>query len=149
MPTLINPTFPVLRQPPARSRPVAFPSAPLFDFSRGDFVRDYTGKLVMADGYTAWQQWCIKTLQTQQAAYPIYPRTHGIHLAGLRNNWPRAVLEADQRHRVTWALTRTRRTLRVDGFVFTYPAAGVCEMSCVPVPAQGSPFQLTTKFNFA
>lgn len=148
MPTLISPLFPLPRRAPSRATPVAFPEAPLFDFETGDHVRDYTGKLVMADGYTAWQQWCLKTLQTQQAAYAIYPRRHGIHLAVLRNNWPRPVAEADMRHRIAYALTRTPRTLRVDNFVFSYPAPGVMEISCVPVPVRGSPFHLNTRFNF-
>jgi hypothetical protein len=149
VPTLISPTFPIPKQAPVRSQPIPFPPAPLFDFELGDHVRDYTGAMVMADGYTAWQQWCLKALQTQQTAYPIYPRNHGIHLAVLKNSWPRAVAEADLRHRIYYTLTRSRRTLRVDNFVFDWSVAGTCSVSCVPVPVRGAPFVIVTKFNFA
>lgn len=49
-----------------------------FDFETGDFQQDGSGKVLAADGYTAWKQWCIKTIATQRKAYRNYTAGLGI-----------------------------------------------------------------------
>lgn len=149
MPQLVSVSFPIIPQQTTQQKvaPVAFPRAPLFDFELGDFVTDSAGQIVFADGYTAWRQWCQKTIMTQQAAYPIYTRQYGVDYSTVLSNRPRAVVEADQTQRIRYALTRTVRTLDVVNFVFDWSVESQLQYSCTPVPAAGAPFVLPGAFS--
>lgn len=151
MPQLVTVTFPVIPTTVTQQRvkPVNFPPAPLFDFELGDFVTDAAGRIIMTDGYTAWKQWCIKTLMTQMAAYPIYPRMHGIDYGSVRNSRPRPVVESDLAQRIKYALTRTVRTVDVINFGFDWSTGEELQLQCTPVPAAGAPFVLPGHFPIA
>jgi hypothetical protein len=148
MPQLVTAVFPIVTPAAqiATSSPVSFPRAPLFDFELGDFVVNAAGQIVMTDGYTAWKQWCIKTLMTQMAAYAIYPRMHGMDISVIFRNRPRPVIESDLTHRIRYALTRTVRTVDVIDFSFDWTAAYEVQLECTPVPAAGAPFILPGQF---
>lgn len=53
-----------------------YKSAPYFDGK--DFSRDGAHRVVMANGATAWGQWCEKCLKTQKGASPYYPDWYGV-----------------------------------------------------------------------
>jgi hypothetical protein len=148
MPLLVSATFPIVTTSTGvtTAKPVAFPPAPLFDFELGDFVVDAAGRLVMADGYTAWQQWCLKTLMTQMSAFPIYPRMYGMDISVIFKGLSRPVVESDITHRVRYALTRTVRTIDVINFVFDWSQTYQLNYQCMPVPAAGAPFILPGQF---
>jgi hypothetical protein len=148
VPRLVTATFPIVQTPAGvpTAQPVAFPRAPMFDFELGDFVVDAAGRLVIADGYTAWQQWCQKALMTQMAAYAIYPRMHGMDISVIFKNRPRPVIESDLTHRIRYALTRTVRTVDVIEFTFDWTQAYIVSLECTPIPAAGAPFRLPGQF---
>lgn len=54
----------------------AFKPGPLFDYDKGDFVRDGANRVVMVEGRDAYILWCLKTLKTSWA------RVMGIPVSG-------------------------------------------------------------------
>lgn len=65
---------------------IGYKAAPLFDGK--DFARDGVHRVVIANGATAWAQWCEKCLATQKGASPYYPDWYGV-------DWKNALASGD------------------------------------------------------
>ena len=118
----------------------------LFDFEKGDFVLDGTGRIVIADGYTAWVQWCIKTILTQRFAYVIYSSDYGTELEEAQKQPDRKAVEIELERAITEALLVDPRTEMVKDFVFEWEGDTV-KVSFVAVPVVGPPEQLEVILN--
>ncbi len=46
--------------------------APLFDFEKGDFVRDGANRIIFADSKEAFAQWCLKVCVTERGTKLAY-----------------------------------------------------------------------------
>lgn len=57
---------------------VGYKEAPYFDSSIGDFVIDGNGRIITADGVTAWSQWCENILATDRYNHESYSDDIGI-----------------------------------------------------------------------
>lgn len=105
----------------ARPKPEPdYPESYLFDFEKGDFVVDGAGRVVVADGHTAWKQWCIKTVLTERFACLAYGRDYGVELEEALKNPSRAIVEMEIEKAITEALVIDDRTELVKDFTFKW-----------------------------
>ena len=94
----------------------------LFDFKKGDFVLDGAGRVVEADGHTAWVQWCVKTVLTERFAFLAYSWDYGVEIEEALKNPNRAAIEAEVERTITEALLVDPRTELVRDFAFRWQA---------------------------
>jgi hypothetical protein len=92
----------------------------LFDFATGDFVVGGTGRVVIANGHTAWEQWCVMAVMTQRFAYPVYSNDYGAELDEAVRQEDRGAVEADVEQTVTETLMVDPRTKLVRDFAFRW-----------------------------
>lgn len=118
----------------------------LFDFKKGDFVLDGAGRVVKADGHTAWVQRCIKTILTQRFAYVIYSSDYGTELEEAQKQPDRKAVEIELERAITEALLVDPRTEMVKDFVFEWEGDTV-KVSFVAVPVVGPPERLEVILN--
>ncbi len=121
MPNLY-PTFelpPIVEQEQPQLVP-EYPKSYLFDFEKGDFVLDGAGRIVIADGYTAWTQWCVKTILTERFAYLAYSGNYGAEIDKALKQPTRAVVETEVERTITEALLFDPRTYAVRDFSFEW-----------------------------
>ena len=89
-----------------------------FDYELGDFRRDGSGRLVVADGREAWIQWCIKMVGTERLTCLAYNEDIGTEfeamgdLSDVDSNWMKI------QKTITDALMMHRATEWVSGFEF-------------------------------
>lgn len=110
----------------------------LFDFEKGDFVTDGAGRVVEADGHTAWAQWCVKAVLTERFAYLVYSSDYGAELEQALKQPSRAAVEAELERAITEALLVDPRTERVTDFAFEWEGDAV-KVSFTAVPVIGAP----------
>ena len=92
----------------------------LFDFKTGDFVIDGAGRVVQADGYTAWAQWCVKTVVTERFAYLAYSQNYGTEIEAALRQPSRQAVQAELERAITEALLVDPRTEVVRDFAFEW-----------------------------
>lgn len=97
-----------------------YPESYLFDFEKGEFVRDGAGRIAIADGHTAWVQWCIKAVMTERFTHLIYSSDYGVEIENALKQPTRAAKEADLERTITEALMIDPRTKAVKDFSFTW-----------------------------
>lgn len=97
-----------------------YPKSYLFDFEKGDFVLDGAGRIVIADGYTAWVQWCIKAVLTERFAYLAYSGNYGVEIDEALKQPTRAAVETEVERTITEALLADPRTYAVRNFLFKW-----------------------------
>lgn len=61
---------------------IQYPPDYLFDFERGEFVKDGAGRPVKCDGYTAWAQWITLANLTQRGRFMGVPNWFGVDFDG-------------------------------------------------------------------
>lgn len=110
----------------------------LFDFSKGDFVVDSAGRVVEADGHTAWAQWCVKTVLTERFAHVIYSSDYGTESEQALKQPSRKAVETELERVITEALFVDPRTERVTDFAFEWDG-DVVKVSFTVVPVVGPP----------
>lgn len=76
---------------PDESEFAGYKAAPFFDGK--DFARDGAHRVVMANGATAWAQWCEKCIATQKGASPYYPDWYGVDWNNALSSGDRALTE--------------------------------------------------------
>lgn len=54
--------------------------APYFDFATGEFLFDGAGRIIMADEYETFEQWCLKVCMTERYSYLAYSDKIGVEL---------------------------------------------------------------------
>lgn len=127
-------TTPLLADPGRQARPF-YGRAWRFDFARGDFVRDGSGRLEEVDGHTAWLQWCVATILTERATYPIFSPTYGSELQDALARG-RALSQAEAERAISEALLVDPRTAAVRDVVMTR-AGDEVRIACTVVPVVG------------
>ncbi|MGD9663290.1 MAG: DUF2634 domain-containing protein [Porticoccaceae bacterium] len=110
----------------------------LFDFEKGDFVTDGAGRVIEADGYTAWAQWCVKAVLTERFAHVIYSSDYGTELEQAMRQPSRAAAEAELERAITEALLVDPRTERITDFTFEWEGDAV-KVGFTAVPVIGTP----------
>jgi len=118
----------------------------LFDFAKGDFVVDGSGRVVQADGHTAWVQGCVKTVMTERFAYLIYSTDYGSEVEQALKQPSRKAVEAELERVITEALLVDPRTKMVKDFVFEWEGDAV-KVSFTVVPVVGPPERLEVVLN--
>jgi len=118
----------------------------LFDFEKGDFVLDGAGRVVEADGHTAWVQWCMKTVLTQRFAHLIYSFDYGTEIEEALKQPSRKAVEAELERVITEALLVDPRTEMVRDFTFEWEG-DLVKVSFTAVPVIGEPAQLEVVLN--
>jgi len=113
----------------------------LFDFKKGDFVVDGAGRLVEADGHTAWVQWCVKTVLTERFAHVIYSSDYGAEIEQSLKQPSRKAVEAELERVITEALLVDPRTGLVKDFEFEWERDTV-KVTFTAVPVVGPPEQM-------
>lgn len=144
MPSLF-PTFdaPVLAELDAQTT-VQYPKSWLYDFEQRRVMVDGSGRVVMADGLTAWAQWCIKAASTARFAHLAYGPDYGCeHDTALREPTRQAVESALERV-ITEALIVDPRTQVIRDFAFEWHGDEVY-VSFTAVPVIGDPRRLEVK----
>lgn len=105
----------------ARPKPEPdYPESYLFDFEKGDFVVDGAGRVVIADGHTAWKQWCIKAVLTERFAHLAYSGDYAVETEQALKNPTRAEVEMEIERTITEALLVDPRTEIVRDFSFRW-----------------------------
>lgn len=138
--------YPIFEAPPLVEQQQTEPAPKygkswLFDFAKGDFVVDGAGRVPVADGHTAWVQWCIKTVLTERFAYLIYSPNYGCELEKAIQQPSRKAVEAELERTITEALLADPRTEMVRGFSFSWQGDQV-KVSFTAVPVIGDPERL-------
>lgn len=118
-PTFEPPTIVEQEQPQLAPE---YPKSYLFDFEKGDFVLDGAGRIVIADGYTAWVQWCVKTVLTERFAYLAYSWNYGVEIDEALKQPTHAAVETEVERTITEALIIDPRTEMVKDFSFRWYA---------------------------
>lgn len=136
MPTLI-PTFDIPRAASAADAAPAYPPAPLYDFATGEYVLDARGGVVWADGWTAWVQWCVKTVLTERYTYVAYGPDYGVELAPALAEADQSLVHARLAATIAAALRADPRTRSVANFVFA-PVGDEDQVSFTVEPAVGT-----------
>lgn len=109
----------IVEQSQTRPEP-EYPESYLFDFEKGEFVTDVAGRTVIADGHTAWKQWCIKTVLTERFAYLIYSWNYGVETEDALKRPSREEVEMEVERTITEALLVDPRTKMVREFSFEW-----------------------------
>ncbi len=123
-----------------------YPESYLFDFERGEFVTDGAGRIVKADGYKAWVQWCIKTVLTERFAHLIYSWDYGTETEKALKQPSRAMVETEIERTITEALLVDPRTEMVKDFSFKWNGDELF-ISFVAVPVIGQAVELEVTYN--
>ncbi|ADQ06519.1 conserved hypothetical protein [Caldicellulosiruptor hydrothermalis 108] len=92
----------------------------LFDFEKGDFFTDSSGRILEADEHQAWVQWCIKTVLTERFAYLIYSTDYGVEIEQALKQSDRRTVETELERVITEALLIDERTEVVKDFAFEW-----------------------------
>lgn len=93
--------------------------APLFDFEKGDFVRDGRNRVVMVDGLQAYKNWVHKSLQTQHGACLAYLDI-GVDYDGAMSEETPGAVQSELERSITEALLMHPMTERVRDFEFSW-----------------------------
>lgn len=134
-PTFEPPTIVEQEQPQLTPE---YPKSYLFDFEKGDFVIDGAGRIVIADGHTAWAQWCVKTVLTERFTCLAYSWNYGAEIEQAIKQPDRALVEMEIERTITEALMADPRTESVRDFRFKWYADELY-VSFTAVPVIGEP----------
>jgi phage baseplate assembly protein W len=95
----------------------------MFDFEKGDFVREPTNRVAETDAFTAWVQWCQKVLMTQRYRHLAYSSDYGSEFEDLIGMpYTKAAIESEIQRMATEALMVHSYTQAVDNFTFEWTA---------------------------
>ena len=125
---------------------IQYPKSWLYDFERGGVVVDGSGRVVIADGLTAWAQWCIKTASTLRFAHLAYGPDYGCELENARKQPTRKAVESALIRVITEALVIDPRTEVIRDFSFQW-RGDEAYVSFTAVPVIGDPQRLEVKIN--
>jgi len=147
-----NNLFPVFDVPSTltenkyQSRSAVYKSAPLWDFEKGDFIKNEAGQIVYGTGYDAWVIWCHKTIMTQRWAHLAYSSNSGVESDEAFKQPDRAAIQSAFERTITEALLADpmRRTVQVHSFVFLWKDDGLY-VECIVIGADGNTAAIKAK----
>jgi len=137
-PTFEPPTIVEQEQPQLAPE---YPKSYLFDFVKGDFVLDGAGRIVIADGYTAWVQWGVKAVMTERFSYLAYSGNYGVEIEEALKQPTRAAVETEVERTITEALLADPRTYAVRNFSFEW-RGNELYVSFNVIPVVGDAFRI-------
>lgn len=116
----------------------AFKPSIYFDEQLGDFRRNGAGQLQTANGYEAWKQWCINTVQTERYACLGYSQNYGVEIERVFLKSDRVVAESLIQQTIEEALLAdpAGRTRGVTDFTFDWQGDSVL-MNCTVTSVSG------------
>ncbi|WKV08207.1 DUF2634 domain-containing protein [Thermoanaerobacterium sp. CMT5567-10] len=101
-----------------------------FDFEKGEFIIDPTGRLSEVEGAEAWLEWCKKALNTERYRYVIYSHNFGEEFDTLiEQHLNKQANESEIRRMATECLMANPFTKSVDNFTFTWEN-DTCYFTC-------------------
>ncbi len=114
--------------------------APLWDYDKGDFAADGSGRVVYGSGRDAWIQWCAKTLMTQRWAHLGYSGIIGVESDEALALPDRKAQESALERTAAEALLADPfgRTRSVRDFTFDWQGGDSLRMSCTAYGADGN-----------
>lgn len=119
----------------------------LFDFDKGDFIKNPDGSLVICTPKQAYRQWCQKVMLTprfKKLAYPDYYGNELDRLIGSSLNYSAIELEIERM--VIEALEVHPKTLSVGDFKFNwYDGYDTLVYSCIVTDTDREKFELEYK----
>lgn len=126
----LYPTFDILDdidEQQAEQEQTQYKISVFFDFTKGDFVLDEQGRLKTATEAEAWEQWCIKTIQTQRYAFMSYSDNYGVELEEIFSETSKAIKEAMIENSISEALLADPygRTAYIKDFSFKWQTDSV------------------------
>lgn len=113
--------FPVVEVPEEESEEeydAKYCPSVLWDYEKGDFAVDGTGRIAEAEGLEAYIQWCVKTVQTERYTCLAYDDDIGTEMESLDDDDPLAA-ESEIERTITEALMIDPRTEDVGDFTFS------------------------------
>ena len=99
--------------------------SPLWDLEKGDFVRNASNKIVMADGLEAYRIWCVKVVSTARYACASYGEEIGSELDDALKEEDKNAVELAIERTIAETLKVNPRTESVEDFTFTWNGAAV------------------------
>lgn len=96
-----------------------------FDFESGDFRRDGANKMVVADGKTAFIQWCRKMVETERFTCLAYGTDIGTEMYDALSKGDHSAVESSVERTITEALMVNPKTEYVREFEFTWQNEGL------------------------
>lgn len=90
-----------------------------WDWEKGDFVRDATGKMLICDGHEAYIDWVLKTLSTERMSCLAYDSDIGTEFEDIFSYDDSDRVESEIEKTITEALMVDPRTDYVRDFAFT------------------------------
>lgn len=126
--TDLYPTFDVVEiKEQLEEEDTGYKESAYFDFEKGDFVLDETGKIVEAAGSDAWIQWCLKAVYTQRSALMCYTDGYGTEMEQVFAETSKKAQESMLERTITEALLADpyQRTVYVRDFIFEWNEDGL------------------------
>lgn len=114
----------------------------VWDYDKGDFVRDGNNNMVKADGYEAYRTWCIKTVLTERYKCMAYPNEIGAELDTALQQENNEAVEAMLRRTITDAIMVNPRTEDVRNFEFSWDGDEI-RVTFLVVPTLRAPFTIS------
>lgn len=114
-----------------------------FDSEKGDFMTDGGNKVIKADEWTTWAQWCMKVLQIERFACLAYSGQIGIESEEIRSQTTREAAQSILEKNVTEALQVHPSTELVNDFKYTWETDKLKAQFTV-YPTDGVPFTAST-----
>lgn len=126
---MANQLFPTAAIPslskPVRDTDIRYKRSAAWDFQKGDFIRDGTGKIVQAAGRDNYATWCVKVSTTERFAHLAYPNSIGAELEAAKQEQSREAAELSLERTITEAITVNPRTEYVRDFEFEWDGSDV------------------------
>lgn len=121
--------------------------APLFDFEKGDFVRDAAGRVLYGDGREAWRQWCVKVISTERDSYVAYSTAIGVETEHATAQGTRSAVRSALERTITEALMVHPMTESVQSFEFVDQVDGSTTVTFTVTGINSAGFTVDMRFN--
>lgn len=112
---------------------VIFKNGIVFDYKKGDFVRNANNKLLDSDGIESWKAWCTNCIQTERYKHLAYGPYFGIETAPAFEAETRDEAESILALEITEALLSDpyQRTSYIADIEFDWSASDALKVSVV------------------
>ncbi len=111
--------LPSLMKPQVADSEKKYRSAPLFDFEKGDFVKDGANRIVFADGKEAFAAWCLKVCVTERGTKLAYSDKIGTEIMSAIKEPDAESVKSSIERTITEALMVNPATEYVKNFSFS------------------------------